>query len=139
MKTFPGGYSLIEAVIVLVFVAAALCAASASLKKGIDQHKLKTETKNIVVAMDDLHLRAMQRGRAVRVEIQSTGYAAWEDGICFLQKTLPRPLHFLEESTKAIMFYPKGVTSPATLRLSDRKSECRIITSLRGRVRSQCI
>ncbi len=139
MKKFSRGFSLIEAAVVLAFIAAALGAASASVKKGLDQHKLKTETKNIVVALDSLHLRAMQRGRAVRVEIQSTGYAAWENGICFLQKTLPRPLRFLEESTKAIMFHPKGVTSPATLRLSDRKHECRIITSLRGRVRSQCI
>lgn len=126
------GFGLLEALLVLslaaIFVAGAL-------EFFRERTNLKREILKLKYILENSQQEALSLGHEIKVELDSNSV----NTSSAKQKSydLPQGLQF-KPAPRTIRFFGSGVNSPATVFLHSDSSECRLVLSLRGRIRVKC-
>ena len=134
-------FSLIDLMVALA-IATVLMAASWPSLIGLTSNKdLRIEANKLETTIEDLILKSSQAESDLSLILYSQRYQIVKSssGETVESTSLkPSVSIALEDENKEISFYSSGVNSPASIILKSKGRECRVILSLRGRVRTSC-
>lgn len=143
-------FHLLECLCALALSAVLLSFSILSLTGIAAQRRLKDESLRLYQAAVDAASRARAEELEMMLLVTKRGYELRRagdggindvvDGAVLLRREFPVGVSIegVGLEGKQLSFYGSGVATPATLSLVNGESSCRIIVSLRGRVRSTC-
>ena len=136
------GYSLLDILAAIMVVSIVLGISTLDISSLVKKQTLKPQISRLKAAMESLSLVSIQQKTHATLVITSKGYTQlWgEDPTAQLQRyRFPKNITAnLSKPEKTIYFYKTGVNTPATVELKFHELTCKVILSLRGRIRDTC-
>lgn len=141
--TRTGGFSLLEA-LVAITISASICLYGVSSIGALrEQHTLRSTLTKLKGTLERGRLSAMREHHPVRIELARTRYVVAGE-----YRDAPPPAEVLLPDTVTLVLGPhnpsiirchaNGICTPATAILQNKRTQCEITVSLRGRSRSAC-
>lgn len=137
------GYHFLDVAAGLVLASVLLLIGMTSYAGLSGDQALKFEARRLKAVLEQLTIDALQREIEIVIEFDEHSYCARKksgSGGVLLRHELKRPVRVeaAAKETPLITFFPSGVSTPATVILSDGKNRCRVVLSLRSRVNMRC-
>lgn len=134
------GDSLIEILIATAVVGILTTYALSSLREVNHLKFLKQEARKVQHAVEDLILKAQGQLIDHELIISTNYYITKEKNNSQILSTyyFPKGVIAAISSSQTVSIYKNGVVSPSTIVLNSSGLSCRIMISLRGRVRVLC-
>ena len=134
-----GGFHLIEVTITLALMAVLAAISYPSLCALSAEQLLRNESRRFASMLEKLAIESLQRETKIEVEVNPRGYIVRRPGRQD-EGIFAEPIRANLQATEAALlsFYPSGAVSPATITLTSGELLCKLTTSLRGRVASDC-
>ena len=135
------GFSLVELLIVLT-ITGLLCSASIALAERFNRLSLLHITEKLTTKFINYHLLASQREDDLKTVFNEEGYKVYHKGTNDVLDEFKYPKYvsitFNSTEEDIIYFYASGVVSPTTFYVSRKGDVCKIVMSMRGRIRNLC-
>ncbi len=139
--TRAGGFTVVELVAVLAVLALLASAALPFVQGVVDRMRLTNEALALKLFLERTYSHALTAREGLSIECAERSLAAYrKTGEILATHSLSHgaSLDLSSLSDRKLLFHPSIAASPATLTLKRAKRSCRVIISLRGRVRVAC-
>jgi prepilin-type N-terminal cleavage/methylation domain-containing protein len=136
------GFSLIETLVTVSFISALVGIALPSMATWASHRTVFLESKRLQGALERCYSIAMLRERPITVTLQNSRMlASTSDNHLLFSYSGHHAVELRFKSTEQnkLVFYPSHTVTPATIIVRGESSECSVVISLRGRIRSECL
>lgn len=135
------GFSLIEIMVGMLLIGSIFTFSYPVISEHLTARRVKNEAGRLRISIENASLTAVQEERDLELLLSKYGYQLRISESCEVRekRKFVSPVHLLlDAETLVLNFYGSGVSTPASLSITDGSTTCKVILSLRGRVRMEC-